>query len=169
MIMPTILEAAEERASQATRERQAEQRVVVEAAKHDIGEHHYEQAKQFEPELLAAIRDTYQPFCSKLSALSAQTRPLPAFGSGYLQQLGELCMTLPLQLRRGIEAFERLSFADLADQSQRGVDLNRRSGLIMNIRQDLRTYDGALGGLKHLHGMLEQIIRDSRWPGQPQG
>lgn len=165
--MTTILEATEQRATQATRDRQAEQQLAVEAVKQDIGPHHYERAKAFEPKLLAAVRDIYQPFFSKIAALSANARPLPSFGSGYLRQLGELCTALPAQLRRGIEAYERLSFADLADQSKRGIDLNRRDGLIPLIRHDLRTYDGGLGALEQLKGQLEQIIRDSGWPGRP--
>lgn len=165
--MTTILEATEQRATQATRDRQAEQQLAVEAVKHDIGPQHYEQAKQFEPKLLAAVRDNYLPFFSKIAALSAHARPLPSFGSGYLRQLGELCSALPAQLRRGIDAYERLSFADLADQSKHGVDLNRRNSLIPLIRHDLHTYDGGLSGLEHLKGNLEQIIRESGWPGQP--
>lgn len=164
--MPMIVEAIEQRAAQATRDRQAEQEAAVEAVKQEIGPHHYKQAKQFEPKLLAAVRETYQPFFSRIAALTAGARPLPSFGSGYLQQLGELCTTIPFQLRRGLEAYERLSFADLADQSKRGIDLNRRNSLIPLIRQDLCTYDGGFGSLEHIKGQLEQIIRDSGWPGQ---
>ena len=167
--MATILEAAEQRATHATRDRQAERQLTVESAKQDIGREHYEHAKIFEPKLQEAINTIYEPFVAKLFALSVGARPLPSFGGGYLRQLSELCTTIPFQLRRGIEAYERLSFEYLADQSKRGVDLNRRASVIMLIRQDLRTYDGGLGALEHLKGQLEQIIHDSGWPGPPQG
>ena len=159
----TILAEAEQRIETVNTQAHTTKEQGVEGLRREIGPQHYRLAQEKLPVIEKAIRETYLPFVARTAAIAGRVAiPLPHRVNQWLNELSESCTAAPLQVRRGIQAFERITIPLWMDGKT--PDPNECRNLVARIRQDLNSWDGRLGRFAALMGWVSAYIAETGWP-----
>ncbi len=164
-MMDDVLNMAEARGQTAQGDRQAFEATAVAAMRAEIGGPAlYEEARRQLPIMEQAFAEA-RAWLERLARIERKSGASLRIFHDILQSISKLCDAGTHEIRRGLAAYEQLSFGDVAwAKDPRQVDLTKRAILISQIRQDLRNFDGKVSFLNSQRSRVESAIRESGWP-----
>ncbi len=162
--MSDFLQDAEARGHTAQADRQAFEAAVVASMREEIGPQNYHEGKEQLPIVEQVLMET-RVWLEQLATIERTSGASLRLFQDILQSISRECDAGTQQIRRGIAAYEQLTFRDIAwAKDPRQVDLTQRAFLIGRIRQDLRNFDGKVSFLKSQQSRVESAIQQSGWP-----